>query len=318
MNYEKRRQHILDIKEKREKLLVPDAVALFMRSRKLKNARDSTIYSYKLSLNIFTRFLEGNGITRLSDVITEDIQEFIERRLDSGNKPITVNKYIRELRAFFNFLHSMGYIEVNPIESVEKLIEHKTIIKTLSQDQIAKLIAVPDVNTYVGFRNYTFILLLLDTGLRLDEALNITLTDIDWKRRLIKVSGKGRKDRFVPATEKMMGLLKSFINRRSDYDHEMLFLNSDGTPLKRRTIQDSISDYQISAGIKGVRVSCHSMRHTFAKMYILNGGDALTLQKILGHSTLEMIRVYIEMFKPDISRQHDTFSPLNNILRTDD
>lgn len=318
MTYEKRRQHLLDIKERREKLLMPDAIALFMRSRKLKNARESTIYSYRLHLNKFSTFLEDVGVERLAEVITEDIQEFIDDRLNSGNKPVTVNKYIRELRAFFNFLHSMGYLEANPIESIDRLNEDKKISRTLNNDQIARLIAVPNINTYVGFRNYTFILLLLDTGLRLDEALNITLSDIDWKERLIKVLGKGGKERFVPLTESMIHLLREYIKRRNQYENESLFLNVDGFPLKRRTIQEAIRDYEVTAGIRGVRVSCHSMRHTFAKMYILNGGDVLTLQKILGHSTLETTRKYIEMFKPDISSQHDKFSPLNNILRTDE
>ncbi|MGE7614892.1 tyrosine-type recombinase/integrase [Paenibacillus sp. NPDC101420] len=119
--------------------------------------------------------------------------------MDDGNSAPTINKYIRSLRAFFNFLCSNGYLTENPIESVDKLAEEKRVLRTLSRDQVTALLDEPNRSTPAGYRNYVFLLLILNTGIRLEEALSFGVEDIYWQERVIKVFGKGSKERYIHA-----------------------------------------------------------------------------------------------------------------------
>jgi integrase/recombinase XerD len=275
---------------------------------------ENTTSSYSQALTKFNGFLEDNGIERINDIIVEDIQEFIQTRMDEGNSAPTINKYIRSLRAFFNFLCSAGYLTENPIESVDKLAEEKRVLRTLSRDQVQALLDTPNRSTPAGYRNYVFLLLILDTGLRLEEALSFGVEDVSWQERIIKVLGKGRRERLVPFSDLLAVHMREYLELRGDSDSSIFFLNVDGYPLRRRTIQEDISDYGKIAGIKGVRVSCHTLRYTFARNYVLNGGDVVSLMRIMGHKSLHMAQLYTEMFQADISKQHDKFSPVSSIF----
>lgn len=314
MDYKEKRKLILEAREARE---VPDmytATNMFIKSRKLKNLTENTISSYSQALTKFSEFLDENGIEKINDIIVEDIQEFIQTRMDEGNSAPTINKYIRSLRAFFNFLCSSGYLTENPTESVDKLAEEKRVLRTLSRDQVKAILDVPNRSTPVGYRNYVFLLLILDTGLRLEEAFSFDVEDVYWQERVIKVFGKGRKERLVPFSDLLAIHMREYLELRSESDTSVFFLNIDGQPLRRRTIQEDISDYGRIAGIKGVRVSCHTLRYTFTRNYVLNGGDVVSLMRIMGHKSLHMAQLYTEMFQSDISKQHDKYSPVSSLF----
>ncbi|WP_440961244.1 tyrosine-type recombinase/integrase [Paenibacillus nitricinens] len=314
MDYKEKRKLILEAREEKEKLDMYSAINMFITSRKIKNLTENTTDSYRQALSKFNNFLDDNGIERINDIIVEDIQEFIQTRMDDGNSAPTINKYIRSLRAFFNFLCSAGYLIENPIESVEKLSEEKRVLRTLSRDQVKALLDVPNRSTPIGYRNYVFLLLILDTGQRLEEALTFRVEDVHWEERVIKVFGKGRKERFVPFSDILAAHMREYLELRGETDSAIFFVNVDGQPLKRRTIQEEISEYGKTAGIKGVRVSCHTLRYTFARNYVLNSGDVVSLMRIMGHKSLHMAQLYTEMFQADISKQHDKFSPVSSIF----
>lgn len=314
MEYKEKRKLILEMREAKDELHMQAAIEMFIKSRKLKNLTSNTAAFYSQTLAKFTAFLEENDVIKPNDVILEDVQEFIQMRMDKGNSVPTINKYIRSLRAFFNFLCSAGYMFENPMESIDKLVEDKRIIRTLSRDQVQVLLDAPNRSTPVGFRNYVFLLLLLDTGMRLEEALSFCVEDIFWQERVIQVFGKNRQERVIPFSEVLAVHLLEYMGLRGDTDSNIFFTNADGQPLRRRTIQEEISDYGKVAGIKGVRVSCHSLRYTFARNYLLNGGNIMTLKVILGHKTLAMTELYCEMFQPDISRQHTKYSPVSSMF----
>lgn len=315
MNYKDKRAMILEGRIAKEELDMATAISMFLSSRKLKNLASGTAAFYKQTLTDFYNFLSQIEVEKPTDVILEDIQEYIRIKMDKGISVPTINKYIRSLRAFYNHLLNAGYLRENPMDAVDKLIEEKRVIRTLSHDQVHSLLSVPNRNTPGGFRNYVFLLLLLDTGLRLEEALSFRISDVYWKERVIQVFGKGRKERLVPFSDLVSTHLAEYFSMRGNLDHDVFFVTVDGSPLKRRTIQEEIAEYGKTAGIKGVRVSCHSLRYTFARNYILNGGDVLSLMSIMGHKTLNMVQLYAEMFQADISEQHAKFSPATSILK---
>lgn len=314
MEYKEKRKMILEMREAKEDLIMSAAINMFIKSRKLKNLSSNTAAFYSQTLTKFKEFLEESDVTKPSDVILEDVQEFIQMRFDKGNSTPTINKYIRSLRAFFNFLCSSGYMMENPMEAIDRLVEEKRVLRTLSRDQVHALLNAPNRGTPVGFRNYVFLLLILDTGIRLEEALSFRMEDVFWQERVILIFGKGRTERLVPFSDSVAVFMYEYVEIRGDVETNLFFVNADGEQLRRRTIQEEISDYGKNARIKGVRVSCHSLRYTFARNYVLNGGDVVSLMKIMGHKSLHMAQLYTEMFQTDITKQHDKFSPVNSIF----
>lgn len=314
MDYKDKRKLLLEMKEAKAELDFPAAINLFIKSRKMKNLTEGTVSSYLQVLTGFTNFLESIEVSTPKAVIVEDVQEFIQSRLDEGNSAPTINKYIRSIRAFFNYLHSVDYIMNNPMEFVEKMVEEKRIPRTLSHEHVTALLNAPDRGSPIGYRNYVFMLLVLDTGIRLDEALNLHIHDIYWEEQTMKVFGKNRKERIVPFGDFVYLHLIQYVEMRPVSDSSVFFLNIEGKPLKRRTIQEEITEYGAQANIQGVRVSCHTLRYTFARNYALNGGCVVSLMRIMGHRSLHMAKLYTEMFQADIKQQHSKYSPVNSIL----
>lgn len=161
-------------------------------------------------------------------------------------------------------------------------------------------------------------LMLLDTGIRVSELAGLELGKVDLSAGFITVCGKGNKERQVPLGITMRTVLAKWLMMRNQITHAdpYLFVARDGRQLKVRTIQDEITYYGEKAGIVGVRVSPHTFRHTFAKMWIMNGGDAFSLQKILGHTAMDMVRKYVNLATNDVAEQHRKFSPADRISRS--
>jgi len=253
------------------------------------------------------------GVTRPIDVTHDTIHDIILVKREKGDVDATIDKYLRGWRAFFNYMTVEGYVTESPFNRVAKIKSEKRIIETFSKPQLRSLLDAPKKNTFTGYRDHVLMLLLLDTMIRISEAEGITIPNINWRERKIKVYGKGRKERYVPFQKTLERHLKEYIEIRGYLDHDFLFVNIDNTPMKVRTMQENIQAHGIAAVIKGVRVSPHTFRHTGAKMFVMDGGDPLTLQKILGHATLDMVRNYVNLFTADVSAKHDRHSPLEKL-----
>jgi integrase/recombinase XerD len=180
------------------------------------------------------------------------------------------------------------------------------------------LLQQPNKKDYVGFRDYCAMVLLLDTGLRANELISLKTEHIDFQSRVIVLSGqqnKNRKPRIVPISHTTVKLLHQLVTEnKASFASERLFLSCYGEPLGQNQFNKRLKYYGQLAGIdKEIRCTAHTFRHTFAKNYILNGGDSFTLQRILGHYDLRMTRRYIQMDRNDLVNQHTQFSPLNSI-----
>lgn len=293
------------------------AIATFLRNCRIRNLADTTVTYYKDVLSMLKRMIAKQGVERPTDVTHDHIHECILAKREEGAVDATVDKYIRGWRAFFNYMATEGFLTENPFDRVAKIKSETRIVETFSKPQIKALFDAPNKQTFTGYRNFLIMMVLLETGIRISEAEGITIPNINWRERRIKVYGKGRKERYVPFQRTLERHLKEYINIRGLLDHDFLFVNIDNTPIKTRTMQEVISDIGVAAGVKGVRVSPHTFRHTMAKMYVMNGGDPLSLQIILGHSTLDMCRTYVRLFSSDISIKHERHSPLENLYLED-
>lgn len=297
------------------------ALSAFIRSCKIRNLTDKSIIYYQDTGRELFRILDELKVERPIDVTKSVVQDVLEfkrnQKIKRGKKETpsdaTMDKYFRGWRAFFNWLHTESFIPSNPFAGIGKMKSEKRIIETFSKEQINKLLNTPNKSTFTGYRDYTIMLTLLDCGIRISELSALKTTDINWQERVMRVYGKGRKERLVPFSRSLDKALRLYVEMRGALETNVLFVNIDNNPYQVRGIQWAIRLYGKEAGIKGVRVSPHTFRHTFSKMYIMNGGDPFSLQKILGHVSLEIVRMYVNLFSTDVSAQHAKYSPLDRL-----
>ncbi|MFC0271882.1 tyrosine-type recombinase/integrase [Metabacillus herbersteinensis] len=172
-------------------------------------------------------------------------------------------------------------------------------------------------STFVGFRDYCLFTLLLDTGMRVSGALSLTLSDIDFQTNitLAAKNTKSSRGRYVPFSANSNKNLRELILEVNEMDESrqgLLFLTVYGNPLPKNVFRKRVKKVAQMNGIKK-NVTVYMIRHTFAKMYLMNGGDMFSLQKILGHSKIDMVRKYVQFTTEDISNNHRIFSPLDSI-----
>jgi len=291
----------------------------------------NTIAIVANSVRYLNDFLSANGfstdVTKIGIMVLRAfIAHLQQKRCFSGHrysKPQqrglsghTINTYLRSIRAFWSWLTEEEIIEVNPFVKLKIPKPPKKIIATFSQSQLKSLLSVIN-NSAEGYRDVVIILTLIDTGLRVNELINLKLDGVSLEEGIVKVLGKGNKERLAPIGKQIRKLLWRYINQyrpepaRPNLDN--LFLTRDGRPLTKNRVGSIMKCYGEKAGLTGVRCSPHTLRHTFAVSYLRNGGDVFTLQRILGHSSLEMTRRYCELASVDIKKAHAIASPVDNL-----
>ncbi|MED4267326.1 tyrosine-type recombinase/integrase [Priestia megaterium] len=282
-----------------------EAFKIFFTDCQLRSLRPHTIKFYREQFH---------AIKVPKVTMTEsDIKTLIMTMQDNGLKASTINTRLRALRSFFNFLYKNKHIKKNPIANIKLLNQRKEIVPTFSKEQLQLLFSLCDKKTFVGVRDYTIMLLMLDTAIRVNELANIELSDVKENEIVIRET-KTFFERIVPMSKKLKEQMDIYIRIRGRADTEKLFINQDGKELKKRSIQTRIEHYGKLSGIKDVRVSCHTFRHTSAKMFIVNGGNAFHLQQLLGDTSLEITKKYVNLWTTDVAESHRKYSALNNII----
>ena len=212
---------------------------------------------------------------------------------------------------------SEGIIESNPFDRVKIPRPPSKVIPTFTDSQIQELLGTTDARSPEGFRDYTIIMTLLDTAMRVSELCHLKLDDMWLEDGVLKVLGKGNKERLIPIGKQVQRLLWRYINRYRPEprgpNYNFVFLTRDGSPLTKDRVEKIIAYYGKKVGISGVRCSPHTFRHTAAIKFLRNGGDVFSLQKMLGHASLEMTRRYCELANIDVKRAHITASPVDNL-----
>jgi site-specific recombinase XerD len=240
------------------------------------------------------------------------------RPQERGLSSYTINCYLRSIRAFWSWLLSEGIVDYNPFTRVRLPRTQQKIIPTLSEDQILRVLSVIDMDTTEGFRNCAIVLTLLDTALRVSELASIRMDDLWLDQGVLRVMGKGGKERLIPIGGEVQRVLWRYINhcrtQPRNQNLDFLFLTRDGDKMTKGRIEMIMKKYGEKASIRGVRCSPHTLRHTAAVRFLRNGGDVFSLQRMLGHSNLEMTRHYCELADVDVKRAHIAASPVDNLM----
>ncbi|MGM7724367.1 tyrosine-type recombinase/integrase [Metabacillus sp. Hm71] len=292
------------------------ALSLFVDDCEIRNLRPQTIQYYKNELSVFYKILKEQDIILSMDTIAKD---HIKRNVilymkEKGLQTVSINTRLRAIRAFFNFLHREKYIKDNPLNDIKLLKDRRKVVETFTKEQLQKLFNQPNLRSFVGVRDYTFMLLLLETGVRVSELQGVCVQDILWNESKLHIRNtKTYKERLVPIQLKMKNQLQKYIQIRGVMETDSLFVTLDGEPMSKRQFQNRVTYYGKQADMNSVRCSCHTFRHTFAKLSVKNGAGIFELQQILGHTSMEMVRVYVNLFSDDVMDKHKTFSPLINL-----
>lgn len=227
----------------------------------------------------------------------------------------SINHYVRDMRTFLNWGHKAHYF---PKLEVTLLKGQTRIKQVYSTEELKKLLVKPTKrSSFAEWRTWAIINWILGTGNRIDTIINVRLGDIHFGQGLITIRAqKNKRANNIPLDRNLASVLREYIKiyRSEAADNEYLFCNIYGEKLTTKAFQHALVDYNRKHGVE--KTSAHALRHTFAKLFIENsGGDVFRLQRILGHSTLEMTRQYVNLFDTDLKRGYDDISPLSQLTK---
>ncbi len=263
----------------------------------LKNSKNSsphTIKNYELDLLKFNEFVKKTP----DKVEVFDIRAYIVYLSKKGLSKTTISRKLSAIRSFFKYLQRKGIVKVNPAQAIPMPKPEKKVPKFLTIDEIKKLLEVKSKRKdFTSLRNEAILELFYATGMRISELINIKIEDINFKGRLIKVKGKGKKERIVPFGEIALNKLNDYMKMRkivSIKDADFVFLNKNGKKLSQRYVQKMLKNYKILAGILK-DFSPHSLRHSFATHLLERGADLRVIQELLGHESLNTTQRYTHL-----------------------
>ncbi|WP_304509776.1 tyrosine-type recombinase/integrase [Anaerotignum sp.] len=275
----------------------------------VRNLSASTIVCYKDHYRIFEQYIGGQQ-QLISNINEETINGFI-LYLRTRCSDITINSYLRSIRAFLNYASENEYIKPFLIPFIKA---DKKIKETYSDEELKVLLKKPNIKTcnFTEYKTWVFSNYLLATGNRISSALNVRIRDLDFDNSLIQINkSKNRKAQIIPLSSSLVSILKEYLSYRKGSDEDYVFCNTYGDIADIRTYQEMLARYNKKRGV--TKTSAHLYRHTFAKKWILNGGDIFRLQKLLGHSDLTVVKEYVNLFSKDLSTGFDQFNPLDSL-----
>ena len=329
-NLQRELNYIIELKDRATRL--DTLIQGYKLCARTEGKSDKTILIATTALNKLRQFLESKGYsTDVIEIGTQELREFIlylqqvrafeyhpyTRPQTRGLSGYAINTYLRSVRAFWSWLVREEIITSNPFTKVKVPKAPKKVIATFSEKQLTALLKAVNTSMPAGFRDWTIMLTLLDTGLRASELVGLTMGNINLEDGMVKVLGKGSKERMVPFGAKVQRILWKYLHKYRPQPANplcpTLFLTASGNPITTDRLRTIIEKYALRAGIEGVRCSPHTFRHTFAISYLRNGGDVFSLQRILGHSSLEVVSIYVNFASADIKSRHRRFSPADNL-----
>lgn len=261
-----------------------------------KGLSQNTVLSYKNDIHSFSLWsLKELGIP-LKKINKIDINQFISHLFKEGLKSSSVNRKISTLKAFYTFLLKKKEIEASPMEDIVMAKQEKYLPVSMSEIEVEKLLNSPDVNISIERRDKAMIEMLYATGMRVSELVNLKLIDVDIQRSVIKVLGKGSKERLIPYGEIAGDFLNLYLKDRTKSNIKETFLSNRGTKITRGAFWQRIKIYLSREGLKN-SISPHTLRHAFATHLLNRGADLRSVQILLGHSDLSTTQIYTHIAK---------------------
>lgn len=272
----------------------------------------NTLNAYRSDLHAFAEFL----VARNSDLLSarrSDLQAFLAQRFKTGARASSAARGLSALRRFYGHLLQEGRIRVDPTAEISSPKVAKVIPKALSEADVEALLQAPDVASPLGHRDRAMLETLYATGLRVSELTNLRMSELNLSAGLVRIVGKGNKERLVPLGETALTVLGDYLrNTRSellgDRSSDAVFVTRRGGAMTRQAFWQAIKRYALSAGISST-LSPHTLRHAFATHLLNHGADLRSVQMLLGHSDLSTTQIYTHVARERLKQLHTTHHP---------
>ncbi len=268
-----------------------DAIEPFLAHLSVvKNASEHTVRNYTIDLHALEGFLKDP----LEQIDRKKLRLFLAHLSELGLKKTTIVRRLSSIRSFFKYCVKQGWIESSPASDMQSPKLDKKIPTSLSYDDILRFFSQPDTKAYLGFRDRCIMELFYSSGLRVSELVALNRSDLNLRSLLVKLKGKGKKERIIPITKNAADWITRYLNhpkRALEKEPDALFLNPRGARLTARSVDRKFDLYLKTSGLAG-KVTPHTIRHTIATHWLENGMDLKTIQTLLGHSSLATTTIY--------------------------
>lgn len=274
-----------------------------------------TLASYARDLTRLSAWAEQRQ-KPVQELTRQDLRSWIAALSKEGLAPSSVSRAVSATRGLFRFLMLDGHIKSQPTEDLQTPQKFTHLPTFLTQDEIARLFAQPNIRTLEGIRDRAILELLYASGLRVSELVALKQSDIDLHTGLLVCYGKGGKERRVPIGKSAIHWLQQYNSAKAEYGGTKLRLMFEqrGKPLTRQLVWSSIKSYAKQGGVK--EISPHTLRHSFATHLLQNGADSRSVQALLGHSDISTTQIYTHMTDRHLRNAYDRFHPRSRLSKT--
>tara|TARA_B100000676_G_C17979347_1_gene788040 strand:- start:132 stop:1022 length:891 start_codon:yes stop_codon:yes gene_type:complete len=271
-----------------------------------KGLSNNTIDAYETDLNSFIKWINKNKITNYLEVKESDINKYISYLFSSKLKSSSVNRKLSSLKSFYLFLVKKNHIDSSPVSEIISPKQEKYLPASMSETEVEKLLNSPDIFNDTERRDKAMIEMLYATGMRISELVDLKITNLDLNRSVVKVMGKGSKERLIPFGEAASEALLNYLEFRKKSTSKEVFISNRGKKITRVAFWQRIKIYLTRENLKN-SISPHTLRHAFATHLLNRGADLRSVQLLLGHSDLSTTQIYTHIAKHrlgDVLKKH--------------
>lgn len=269
---------------------------------------NQTIIDYKDDFLQFQRYYPEK--VDVEDLTSEDLNNFSYDQAIDGRSPTTIARRLAAMKNFFLFLESEKIASNLLTEEISLPKKDKNLPVVLNEEEVKNLLNAPDLNDEIGIRDYAILQVMYSCGLRVSECVNLQIKQINEQERLVKVIGKGKKERIIPireiAIEAINNYIKNIRNKHLVVDKNFIFLNKKGKQISRQDLYNIIVKYAKMANIEK-KIHPHTLRHTFATNLLDNGADLRVVQEMLGHTNIGTTQIYTHITPKTIVKSYDLY-----------
>ena len=269
-----------------------------------KNASKHTMLNYRRDLDEFKKFL---GETQIENVDYLTLRKFLSALREKNLKSRSISRKLSCLRSFFRFLNREGFLKNDPTQAVSSPKLERYLPIFLTEDEVTKLIESPDAKELSGLRDRAILETFYSTGIRISELVGLNLENIDFFGAVVKVSGKGKKQRLVPIGDKALWAIRDYTEQRKQ-QAPAIFLNKNGRRITDRGVRLVLDKYIRRTALRE-NISPHSLRHSFATHLLNRGADLRSVQELLGHANLSTTQIYTHLTTEKLKSVYDKAHP---------
>jgi len=278
-----------------------------------KGLAELTLSAYQQDLILFSRWLEQQG-SSLARADQANVQRFLAQRFDAGASARSNARLLSTLKQYYRHLVRLGDRQDNPTALVSAPKIHRSLPQSMAESEVEKLLQAPDLESDYGLRDRCMLELMYSSGLRVSELVGLQLNQVNSRLGLVRLVGKGSKERVVPVGEEALHWLTRYLEQArpglqaSKANSDALFLSSRGSAITRQAFWQNIKKHLLKAGVK-TAFSPHSLRHAFATHLLNHGADLRTVQMLLGHSSLSTTQIYTHVAQTRLQSIHARHHP---------